>query len=162
MLPTNDDLSNEVMFEDDNTKVGSILMSNSFNILIPNAFNILQKPSSSKPFYDFGLSSSSSESKREEDIESNKHSSLKVTLESDESNEAQANPVDNSMPSKPHNDANNDDQKTYESSTSDIGSSTENIEDPFALLELRANVALAIFKVDSLDQKVIGLDLKLD
>ena len=59
-----EDLSDEIMFEDDNTSVGVVL--------IPTAFNLLQKSSSSKPHYDFGLSSSSEELE-EENIEGNKH-----------------------------------------------------------------------------------------
>ena len=74
-------------------------------------------------------------------------------------NEAQANPIDDSKPYKNHN---NDDDKKYENSTSDIGSSGENISNHFDLFELRGNVASAITIVDSLDQKVIGLDLKID
>ncbi|CAI9303158.1 unnamed protein product [Lactuca saligna] len=48
------DLSDEIMFEDDNTIVSVIL--------IPTTFNLMQKPSSSKPCFDFYLSSSSEES----------------------------------------------------------------------------------------------------
>lgn len=50
-LDVKDDLSNEIMFEDENTIVGSIL--------IPTKFNHLQKPFSSKPCFYFDLSSSS-------------------------------------------------------------------------------------------------------
>ncbi|CAI9265625.1 unnamed protein product [Lactuca saligna] len=73
--PIDDDLSNEVMFEDNNTKI--------IAISIPSSFNFLYKPSSSKLFYNFGLSLSSEESKEEENTEVNKHCSPKVTLESD-------------------------------------------------------------------------------
>lgn len=48
-----DDLSNEIMFKADNTYVGFIL--------VPTTFNLLQKPSSLKPCFDFGLSSTSEE-----------------------------------------------------------------------------------------------------
>lgn len=58
--PIDDHLSNEVVFEDDNTTVGS---------------------------------------------------NSKVTLESDQGNEAQANPIDDSKPSKPHDGVDDDDDK---------------------------------------------------
>ncbi|CAI9283245.1 unnamed protein product [Lactuca saligna] len=51
--PYEKDLSDNVMFRDDNINVDAIS--------IPSTFNMLHKPSSSKLFYDFGLSSSSEE-----------------------------------------------------------------------------------------------------
>lgn len=45
-----DDISDEIMFEDDNTIDGVIP--------VPTTFNLLQKPSSSRPCFNFGLSSS--------------------------------------------------------------------------------------------------------
>ncbi|CAI9277159.1 unnamed protein product [Lactuca saligna] len=116
------------MFEDDNTIVDAML--------ILKSFNMLQKPSSLIPFYDFSLSSSSEESKEEAHDEANKHTSPKTTLESDQGNGAQANSIDDSKPSKHHDDVNNDDDKKSKSSTSGTGSSGENIASPFALLEL--------------------------
>lgn len=48
--PNDEDLSDEIMFEDDNTTASVIL--------VPITFNLLQKPSSSKALFDFGPSSS--------------------------------------------------------------------------------------------------------
>ncbi|CAI9279113.1 unnamed protein product [Lactuca saligna] len=78
--------TDDFMFRDDNITFGVIP--------IPIAFSLLQKLSSSKPIYDFGLSSSSEESKGEEDVEANKPSSPK----------AQDNPVNGSKPSKSHDE----------------------------------------------------------
>ncbi|CAI9284994.1 unnamed protein product [Lactuca saligna] len=71
--PTDEDVSDDVMFEDDNTIVGVTP--------ILTSFNMLQKPSSSKPTYDFGLFSSSEESEEREDAEANKHPYPIVILE---------------------------------------------------------------------------------
>lgn len=94
-------------------------------------------------------------------MEANNHSSPKVTMESDEGKKAQANPLDNSKPSEPHGGDDDDDKKS-EITTLVTRSLGENIADHLALLELRNNVASAIYKVDSLDQNVTGLVMKID
>ncbi|CAI9279539.1 unnamed protein product [Lactuca saligna] len=94
------DLFDEIMFRDDNTIVSIIL--------VPMTFNLLQKPSSSKPCFDFG------------------------TLEGKHGDKTQGDP------SEPNDDQNEDEyEKNSESSTSDTGSSNENVVDPFSLFELK-------------------------
>lgn len=66
------------------------------------------------------------------------------------------------MPSEPQDDNGDEDDKKLESSTSDTGSSDENIEHPFALLELQDNLASCVSQVDSLDKTVANLDSKID
>ncbi|CAI9289390.1 unnamed protein product [Lactuca saligna] len=113
------------MFEDDKTTVGAIPIS--------TAFNLLQKPSSSKKHFDFGLSSSSEVFKEEENLEGNKHYSPPPngTLKGDQGDKAQDTLGDDSKPTEPNNDDNEDDKK-YESSTSDTRSSDVNFADPFS------------------------------
>lgn len=82
-------------------------------------------------------------------------------MECNQGNKAQVNPVELSKPSKPHDDAIDEDKKS-KSSSLDTWSSDENTADHFSLLELQDNFASAIYKVDSLDQKVASLDSKLD
>lgn len=85
-------------------------------------------------------------------------------------NEAETNPRNqgnktktNPSPSKPldDNDGDNNDNKS-ESSTLDTVSSSKNIADLFALLELQDNVVCPISTVDSLDNIVAQLESKLD
>lgn len=152
-LPTDEEILDDVMFEDDNTTIGAIL------ILKP--FSMLQKPSLT-PNYDFGLFLSSEKYKGEEEVEANKHSSPIVILENNQGNETQANPFNDSKTSERHDDAKNEDFKQPKSSSSDTGSSGKNIANPFSILELRDNVASTITKVDSLNKKVAGLDSKID
>ncbi|CAI9263876.1 unnamed protein product [Lactuca saligna] len=70
-----EDLSDDLIFKDDSTIVGVISSLTSLNML--------QNPSYSKPFYDFGLSSPFEESQEEHD-EANKKFSPRVSLESDQ------------------------------------------------------------------------------
>ncbi|CAI9277347.1 unnamed protein product [Lactuca saligna] len=143
------------MFKDDHTSISVVL--------ILAVFNLLQKPSSLKPHYSFGLSYSSEELEEDENVEGNKHSSPppKDNLKGDQENQVQGTLVDDSRPLEPNDDGNEDDKKS-KSSTSDTGSSDENVADPFSMLEVRDRIVFSNSKVDKVDLKVIGLDMKLD
>lgn len=142
-----DYLFNEIMFEDDNTSVGFIL--------VPTTFNELQKHSSSKPYFYFGLSLTFEEHEKE-NHEENKHPSPhpKATLGVDLGDKTQGDPIDHSKISEPNGDEDNDvddDNKKSEISTSDIGSSDKNNVDLFSLLELQDNISLAKSNANKLD-----------
>lgn len=122
----------------------------------------MKKPSSSKSVYDFCLSASSLEQTEEIQVDANSQGIR--------GNEAETNPRNqgnktktNPSPSKPldDNDGDNNDNKS-ESSTLDTVSSSKNIADLFALLELQDNVVCPISTVDSLDNIVAQLESKLD
>ncbi|CAI9286875.1 unnamed protein product [Lactuca saligna] len=155
---SNEEHSNDVMLDKNSTYVGALL--------ILTALKSLQKPSSSKPSYDFDISSFSS--KQEEEIKFDANSKVIQGNESEtnprnQSNETETNPAENSSPSKLHdvNDCDNNDNKS-ESSTSDTNSSDENIVDLLVMLEIRDNMARAISKFDSLHKIVPQLKSKLD
>lgn len=125
--------SNDVMFYEDNTSVGAIP--------ILTSIKSLQNPLSSKPIYD---------SLEEEAV------NVDANTQGNQGIETKSNPAENTKIFKPWDD------KKSESSTSDIGSSDENISNPFALLELWDNVAASVSKVDSLDKTIAQLDSKID
>lgn len=63
----------------------------------------------------------------------------------------------------PHDDDKcKDDDQDSKSSTSDTGSSDENIVDPFALLKLWDNVATVNSRIDKVIKDVSGIESKLD
>lgn len=82
--PSDEEHSDDKMFDDDNTYVGAIP--------ILTSSKTFQKPSSSKPSYYFGLFSSSEESKEYEEVNVDANT---------QGNEDQANPNDNPKYSEP-------------------------------------------------------------
>lgn len=121
-----DDLSDVIMFKDDNTSVGVIL--------IPTTFNLLQKPSSSKPQYDLDLSSAFEEIE-EENLHRHSSPPPESTLKGEQYDKAQDTAVNDSKTNE-QNDDDNEDELKSESSSLNTRSSVENIVDPFSLLEL--------------------------
>ncbi|CAI9277365.1 unnamed protein product [Lactuca saligna] len=87
------------------------------------------KSSSSKPCFDFSLSSCSKESVEEENHEGNKLSSTppEATLEGDQGNQTQCDLIDDSNPKELNNDEDNH-HKKFKSSASDITSLDSKIE----------------------------------
>lgn len=77
-LDDEEDHFKEIMFEEDNKTVGVIP--------IPSTFNMLQKPSSSKAHFDFGLSSSSDEMEGKDDQDGNNNTSpcLETKIDGDQ------------------------------------------------------------------------------
>lgn len=75
-----EDISNKIMFGDDNKTIWAIT--------VPSTFNMLQKPSSSKAHFDFGLSSSSNEMEGEDNQGENNTTSprLETTIDGDQEN----------------------------------------------------------------------------
>lgn len=81
--PSDKEHSNDLLFDDDNASMGAIP--------ILTTFKSLQKPSSSKPAYDFELFSSPSE---EEELNFN------ANIPGNQGNETETNPSDNPTSSK--------------------------------------------------------------
>ncbi|CAI9292312.1 unnamed protein product [Lactuca saligna] len=128
--PPDEEQYEDVMFDDDRTSVGAIP--------ILTTFKSLEKPSSSKPAYDFNLFSSPS---KEEEL------NLDANTPRNQGNETETNPIDNPTPSKLQDDDVGDyNDKQSASSTSDTISSNENIVDCFSWLEQRDNVVSVISK----------------
>ncbi|CAI9296547.1 unnamed protein product [Lactuca saligna] len=148
--PTADDeVLEEIQFEDDNTIFGFLPLRTSLNIF--------QKPSSSKANFYFRISSSSEAS--DENVEPKQNNVVPPPLENTSEghqNSGIQEVLDDDGKSKEYVD------HKSKTSTSDTGSSDENIVDPFALLELRDNVAIAYSEVGKVTQQVAGLKSKLD
>lgn len=144
------------------------------SIAAPPVFSFLfpSNPSSSRPYFDFGLSSSSSEPVDEEikiddQFQTHLRDETKSTPKPD--NTTTANKPSPSEP--PVNQGAH--QTKSRNSTSDTRSSVGNYVDPFAFLELWENVSITMKKVDAIktfvasintkiDAKVYGLESKLD
>lgn len=142
------------MFNDDNTSIAAQPLFSSLHLLT--------KPSSSRKMYDFGLSSSSSEPVDEEiKIDDQAHKHIRDESESTPPNEDNTANATQAGPSEPPINQEEDKAKSR-TSPSDIGSSTSNYVDLFALLELWDNVSDAVKKVESIETFVDGLDAKID
>lgn len=123
-----EELSDEVFFNDDSTSITRQLLFSSLHLLT--------KPSSSRKMYDFGLSSSSSEPVDEEiKIDDQAHKHIRDESESTPPNEDNTANATQAGPSEPPINQEEDKAKSR-TSPSDIGSSTSNYVDLFALLEL--------------------------
>lgn len=118
--------------------------------------NIFHKISSSKAQFNFRLSSSSEAS--DENFESEQNDVV-PPLAKNTSEVHQDSPIRKA----PHGDYKNKDDVDHKSksSTLDTRSSDENTTDPFALLELRDNVATENSTVDKVTQQVADLESKL-
>lgn len=104
--PSNEEHPDDIMFYEDSTSVGAIL--------ILTIFKSLQNPSSSKPTYDFNLFSS-----KEEEVEEIK---VDATNPGNHGNETETNPAEHPSPSEPQDVNDGDDNyNKSESSTSEPG-----------------------------------------
>ncbi|CAI9261268.1 unnamed protein product [Lactuca saligna] len=117
------------MFDDDNTFVGVIS--------ILTTIKSLQKPSSSKPSYDFDLFSSSSEEEEELNVDANSPWN--------QGNETKTNPVDNPAPSEPQYD-----DVELRDNVSSIVSKVDSLDKSLDQLDSK------------IDQNVTSLDSKLE
>ena len=112
-----------------------------------SSFHFPSKASFSRPFFDFGLSSTFSEPVDEE-IQLDDQVQMHIEAET-ESTPKQVN-ADTTHPGPSEQPANLDDDKNKSrTSTSDTGSSAGNYVDPFALLELQYNIYDTMKKVDA-------------
>ena len=147
----NEEHSTEFMFDDDSASVATPPVFSSFHAL--------QKPSSSRPIYDFVLLSTSLDLVDEEfHIDNQVQNTLGGAIKSNppkqtiEKNHTPLEPLINKSGKK----------SKSQSSTSDNEASAKNLVDPFFVLELRDKISAIISKVEFLDKLFAMLDSKID
>lgn len=141
------------MFDDEGASIVAPPLFSSF--LLPS------NPSSLRPYFDFGLSSSSSE-QVDEEIKINDQFKMHLGDET-KSTPKPDNTTTANKPGPSEPPVNQEAHQTKSrNSTSNTRSSVGNYVDPFALLELWDNVSITMKKVDAIKTFVVGLNNKID